>query len=85
MSDIVERLDEHDPVDIEAKAEIERLRQWQEPFLPANLEDSAEDGKLTPQEWTAQALEELARQLTLANDFYYPLIGAAGMLRKGHP
>lgn len=49
------------------------------PFLPAHLEDSA-DGK--GDDWNAQALESLAKQLTVANDFYYPLIGAAEELRS---
>ena len=51
-----------------------------EPFLPAHLEDSCEVAEL--RDWTARALEELARQLGVMNDFYYPLIGAAGILRE---
>lgn len=49
-----------------------------EPFLPAYLEDMA-DG--TDTDWNAKALEELAAQLGVMNDYYYPLIGSAQELR----
>jgi len=51
-------------------------RNW-EPALPIELEDDSGP----PREWTARALTELARQLGVMNDYYYPLIGAAGMIR----
>lgn len=53
-----------------------------EPFLTAELEEVVQDGeKYVPFEWTAKCLEELARQLTVSNDYYYILTGAAEMLR----
>lgn len=57
------------------------LRDIPEPFLTAELENFAEDGTLASHEWCAQALEELARQLGIANDYYFPLIGSAQKLR----
>ena len=49
-----------------------------EPMLPTELEDSYDIG--AEQDWTARALRELARQLGVGNDYYYPLIGAAQLL-----
>ena len=49
-----------------------------EPRLTVELED---DETIPPAEWTARALLELARQMGIMNDYYYPLIGAAGMIR----
>lgn len=49
-----------------------------EPFLPAFLEDIADS---TDADWNAKALEELASQLGVMNDYYYPLIGAAQEIR----
>ena len=48
-----------------------------EPFLPDSLGDT--DG--TDPDWNAKALEELANQLGVMNDYYYPLIGSAQELR----
>jgi hypothetical protein len=53
----------------------------QEPFLPASLEDEDPQNEAEARDWTARAIAELARQLGMMNDYYYPLIGAAGMLR----
>ena len=53
----------------------------QEPFLPAQLEDDEPANEAEAREWTARALNELAVQLGIMNDYYYPLIGAAQMLR----
>jgi hypothetical protein len=50
-----------------------------EPFLPNNLMDAPVDTTPSP-EWHAKALRSLAAQLTAANDFYYPLLGAARLL-----
>jgi hypothetical protein len=49
-----------------------------EPVLPAHLKDSAGDGE---RDWNPKALEALAQQLTVANDFYRPLMAAAQELR----
>jgi hypothetical protein len=47
-----------------------------EPFLPVELEDdSAPD-------WHERALMTLAKMLGYANDYYFPLIGAADNLRS---
>jgi hypothetical protein len=51
-------------------------RNW-EPTLPVELENDLGP----PQEWTARVLTELARQLGVGNDYYYPLLSAAGMIR----
>jgi hypothetical protein len=48
-----------------------------EPRLTAELED---DDKMSPEEWTAKAMVELAVQLGVINDYYFPLISAAAML-----
>jgi hypothetical protein len=50
---------------------------WSEPFLPADL-DGLEG---TPRDFHSRALYSLAKQLGWSNDFYYPLIDAALMLR----
>ena len=52
-----------------------------EPFLPVELEDEDVHTEAEARDWTARAIAELARQLGTMNDYYYPLIGAAGMLR----
>ena len=44
-----------------------------EPRLPVELEDGAEPETA----WSAKAMRELARQLTVSNDFYFPLLGVA--------
>ncbi len=44
-----------------------------EPRLSISLEDSEDFSS----DWTTAALRELARQLGTANDFYFPLLGAA--------
>jgi hypothetical protein len=44
-----------------------------EPWCPEHF--ISEDDNLP------EVLEELARQLTVANDFYYPLLAAAGQLK----
>src|SRR5260370_26428658 len=49
-----------------------------EPILPAHLKSSARD---VDPEWSAKALEALAKQLTEASDFYLPLFDAAQELR----
>jgi hypothetical protein len=49
-----------------------------EPRLTAQLEDAAGTGKQV--EWHAEALRCLASQLGVANDFYFPLLGAATLL-----
>ena len=41
-----------------------------EPSLPTHLRQSAPD---VDPDWSAKALEALAKQLTETNDFYYPL------------
>lgn len=58
-------------------AEVEK-RNW-EPFLPAELED---EEIVDPTDWTCRALHELARQLGVMNDYFYPLMGAVGMLKQ---
>jgi len=50
-----------------------------EPRLPLSLED---DDTSSGKEWAVAALRELARQLGVMNDYYYPLIGAAEMLKN---
>lgn len=52
-----------------------------QPFLTADLENLADQKRLAPHEWYAQALEELASQLTFRNDYFYLLLGAAQLLR----
>ncbi len=49
-----------------------------EPFLPTSLTD---DTKMDV-EWSRRALAHLASQLTVANDFYYPLHGAINHLAE---
>jgi hypothetical protein len=49
-----------------------------EPTLPAHLKDGTSGGD---GDWDAKVLEALAKQLTIANDFYHPLIKAAQELR----
>lgn len=49
-----------------------------DPVLPIHLKESAGCGD---RDWTAKALEALATQLTVANDFHDPLIAAAQELR----
>jgi hypothetical protein len=51
-----------------------------EPWMP---EYFIEADDLTPVEGMnlPEVLEELARQLKVMNDFYYPLLAAAGQLR----
>jgi hypothetical protein len=49
-----------------------------EPSLPAHLKESAPD---VDPDWSAKALEALAKQLTETNDFYHPLFDAARELR----
>lgn len=50
-----------------------------EPWLTIELED---DTETPPHEWTAKAMNELARQLGAMNDYYFPLLGAASMLKN---
>lgn len=47
-----------------------------EPWLPEHFIE-----KDTPPDWHTNVLTELARQLGVMNDYYYPLIGAAEKLR----
>ena len=54
------------------------MRQIPEPFLPADLEEAAGDER----EIYAKCLRALAGQLGVGNDFFYPLIGSAGLLEK---
>jgi len=49
-----------------------------EPILPIHLKESAGCGD---RDWNAKALEALATQLTVTNDFHDPLIAAAQELR----
>src|SRR5215471_9002809 len=49
-----------------------------EPTLPIHLKESAGCGD---RDWNAKALEALATQLTVTNDFHDPLIAAAQELR----
>jgi hypothetical protein len=49
-----------------------------EPTLPAHLKDSA--GARDP-DWSAKALDELAKQLGETNGFHRPLLDAAQELR----
>jgi hypothetical protein len=49
-----------------------------EPILPIHLKESAGCGD---SDWNAKALEALATQLTVTNDFHDPLIAAAQELR----
>jgi len=61
-----------------AKAEQGR-EDMSEPFLPNDLMDAPVDA--TPStEWHVKALRSLAAQLTMVNDFYFPLLGAARLL-----
>jgi hypothetical protein len=55
------------------------LRQIPEPCLTVDLEDSAE--RTGEHEWYAAALIELSRQLGVGNDYYFPLRGAAEILK----
>ena len=57
------------------------MSQILEPRLPIELEDAEVNGEAGAREWTAKFMEELARQLGVMNDYYYPLIGAVVMLR----
>ena len=47
-----------------------------EPFLPEHFIDIGTEMDL------AGVLDELANQLTVANDYYYPLLAAAAQLRS---
>lgn len=47
-----------------------------EPWLPEHFIESD-----APQDWHTKVLIELANQLGVMNDYYYPLIGAAEKLR----
>lgn len=54
----------------------------QEPRLPAELEHAKEFEN--SEEYYPKALRALAAQLGVGNDFYFPLIGAAGMIERDH-
>ncbi len=49
-----------------------------EPRLPDDLEGNADDGD--DRCWHADALRALAEQLSVTNDFYFPLLSAATLL-----
>jgi hypothetical protein len=49
-----------------------------EPTLPTYLKETANS---EDRDWDAKALEALANQLTVTNDFYHPLLAAAQELR----
>ena len=49
-----------------------------EPRLTADLE--ADNHGLSDIDWHAKALRLLAAQLTVTNDFYFPLLGAATLI-----
>lgn len=50
-----------------------------EPCLSPELEDACGTGD---QDWNAKAMELLARQLGVWNDFFYPCLGASIQLRQ---
>lgn len=50
-----------------------------EPMLTVDLENGDDPA---PPDWHPRALRELARQLTVRNDYFYPLLGAAQMLEE---
>lgn len=47
-----------------------------EPFLPEHFIETEDDP-----DWHAKVLEELAAQLGVGNDYYFPLIGSVQELR----
>ena len=49
------------------------MAQIPEPMMGDDMLREAKDET----EWGAKMLRELARQLTVRNDFYYPLLGVA--------
>jgi D-alanyl-D-alanine dipeptidase len=59
------------------RSDSKRLPRGVEPFMSAELEDALRDEAVSALMWRAMALRELASQLGVGNDFYYPLLGAA--------
>jgi hypothetical protein len=62
-------------------AEVDRTH-WpmiHEPCLSAELEDADNGGD---PDWNAKAMALLAAQLGIANDFFYPCLGACNQLRQ---
>lgn len=53
-----------------------------EPRLPATLEPSEDETPVKSDEYYPAVLRALAKQLGVANDFYYPLLGAATLLEN---
>lgn len=63
-----------------AEGEEPKLETWREPFLPVELEDRSATESL--REWHMRALQALAAQLGVPNDFYYPLLGTIQLLEE---
>ena len=51
-----------------------------EPFLTADLEPTEDQQPVAVEVYFPAVLRSLAAQLTVSNDFYYPLIGAANLI-----
>lgn len=64
----------------EALAALQAVKAVGEPFVPSDLEDRAH-GDQGPK-WYADAIRCLAEQLGYANDFYFPLLGAAQIIEE---